>query len=98
MPEQEDLITLLDEDGVEHDFIVLDILFVEGKEYAVLLPVEYEEAAEETEEENMDEEAVIFRIDEEDGEQVLVAVEDEKEWERVTAEWENRMDEDAEAE
>ncbi|MFY9385438.1 MAG: DUF1292 domain-containing protein, partial [Dethiobacteria bacterium] len=41
-----------------------------------------------------EEEVYIFRVelDDENGEEVLVELEDEAEWERVAAVWETRMD------
>ncbi len=35
---EEDLVTLVDEDGKEHDFEIADIVEFEDKEYALLLP------------------------------------------------------------
>lgn len=44
LPDQEDaLITLEDEDGNTHDFAVVDIIEVDGKEYALLAPASDEE-------------------------------------------------------
>jgi uncharacterized protein YrzB (UPF0473 family) len=37
MPEE--VITLVDEEGEEHDFEVIDVIEVEGEKYAFLLPV-----------------------------------------------------------
>jgi uncharacterized protein YrzB (UPF0473 family) len=34
----EDIVTLVDEEGKDHDFQVVDIIEVEGREYALLLP------------------------------------------------------------
>lgn len=86
--EREDLVTLLDEEGLEHDFIVLDVLPVNAYEYAILLPVKY---ASDEEKGEVEEEAVIFKIVDEDGEQTLVTVEDEGEWKQVASAWEERM-------
>lgn len=75
--EENNVITLVDEDGVEHEFTLLNIIEVEGKKYAVMVP---EEEADEEEEE----EAVIFRIDtDEEGEEVLVDIEDDAEFAKV---------------
>ena len=47
LPDQEDaMITLEDEDGNVHDFAVVDIIEVDGKEYALLAPAEPVEDAE----------------------------------------------------
>ena len=44
---QEDIVTLVDEDGKEHEFTVVDIIEVDEKEYALLMPVEGEGTEEE---------------------------------------------------
>jgi uncharacterized protein YrzB (UPF0473 family) len=75
--EENNVITLVDEEGVEHQFTLLNIIETDGKKYAVMVPDE-----EVTEEE--EEEAVIFRIDtDEDGEEVLVDIEDDAEFAKV---------------
>ncbi|MEW6182529.1 MAG: DUF1292 domain-containing protein [Bacillota bacterium] len=78
MTEEIEVITLVDEDGEEHDFEVLDILEVDGTEYAILLPVEEEEEAVE---------AIILKFSQdEEGNEILVDPEDE-EWEKVADIW-----------
>ncbi|WP_027719332.1 DUF1292 domain-containing protein [Desulfovirgula thermocuniculi] len=85
MPEDlelEEIITLVDEEGQERDFEVIDILHLEGKKYAVLLPVEVGEDEEEGE-------AIILRFErDEDGSEILVDIEDDEEWEKVADYWE----------
>jgi uncharacterized protein YrzB (UPF0473 family) len=68
---EEDLITLLDENGVEHEFSLVDILDVDQRRYAVLQPVVGGEESES---------AVIFRMEEDD---TLITIEDDAEFERV---------------
>lgn len=68
---REDIVTLIDEEGTKHDFTALDIIEVDGKEYALLLPVDSE---------NPDEEEVLVLRFEEDN---LVMIEDEAEFQRV---------------
>ena len=88
MTKEEEHLTLLDEDGKEHSYEVVDILQVNESDYAILLPVEGEELNSEGE----DDEAIIFRIvDEGDENQTLMAVEDEGEWEQVAAAWEDKV-------
>lgn len=89
MTEQEtNWITLVDEDGHEHRFNLLNVLEVEGLKYAVMLP----EAADEE-----DEEAIIFRIDtDEAGEEVLVDIEDDNEFDKVCQVLEDMYEEDEE--
>ena len=84
-------ITLVDEDGHEHRFNLLNIVEVESSRYAVMIP-ELQEA------EDDQEEAVIFRIETDaKGEEVLVDIEDDDEFARVCeALDELEMDEDTE--
>lgn len=88
MTEQEtNWITLVDEDGHEHRFNLLNVLEVDGLKYAVMLP--------EVPEEEEDEEAVIFRIDtDEAGEDVLVDIEDDEEFAKVCEVLEDMYEED----
>ncbi len=69
MVEESDLITLQDEDGLEHRFNIVDIVEVDRRRYAVLLPEDEEDAA-----------AVIFRMESDDR---LVPIEDDDELSRV---------------
>lgn len=78
---EEDLVVLTDENGEEHRFEVLDVLEVEGKDYAVLGSPDN------------DEEAIVLRIEtDQDGRDVLVDIEDDDEWERVSTAWEDLQD------
>jgi uncharacterized protein YrzB (UPF0473 family) len=86
--EETNWITLVDEDGCEHRFNLLNVLEVDGLKYAVMLP-------EVTQEEEEDEEAVIFRIDTDDaGEEVLVDIEDDQEFAKVCQVLEDMYEED----
>lgn len=80
MAEQEiNWIVLVDEEGNEHRFNLLDIVEVEDAKYAVMVPEIQNTATEEEEEE-----AVIFRIEtDENGEEVLVDIEDDDEFIKV---------------
>jgi uncharacterized protein YrzB (UPF0473 family) len=40
--EHDEIITLIDDNGEEKDFTVIDILEMDGSEYAILLPIEEE--------------------------------------------------------
>ena len=82
----EEVIVLTDEDGNEHEFSIVQVIKVDEKDYAILLPLHGEEE---------EEEAVILRIDQENGEDVLVEIEDEAEFERVAEAWEELLDEEA---
>lgn len=91
---QDEVVTLVDEEGHEHEFMVLDIIMVNDSEYAIMIPAIEEDVEPEEEEQ----EAIIFRIDENDGEQSLTVVEDDDEWDAVAAAWEElaTMDNDEE--
>lgn len=78
MVEDSDVITLQDEDGLEHRFNLVDIVEVGGQRYAVLQPEESDDD---------DPAAVVFRIE---GEDRLVPIEDDEELGRVMAELEDR--------
>ncbi len=81
---EKDVISLLDEDGKEHEFEIVDALELEGKQYLALVPLYDESQAEEALEDSG--ELVILQVSEEtdeDGEQYLDAIEDEDLYNRV---------------
>jgi len=85
----DDHVVLTDEDGKEHSFEVVDVIEVEGSEYAILTPDE------ESEDEDEPGEAMIFRIEHGEGdEEMLVEIEDDEEWERVAEAYDRLADED----
>ena len=71
----DDIITITDEDGKEYVLEVLAVLELDGFEDYALVPAETDEEA--------DLEVSILKAVEEDGEELLVAIEDEDELERV---------------
>lgn len=74
--EETGVFTLLDDEGNEIDFQMLDSIVVDDVEYVLAALVEPEEG-----EENY---AYVFRVEEdEDGEEFFVAVDDDEEFERV---------------
>ncbi len=79
----EDLITLLDEDGVEHEFSLVQVLEVDQRRYAVLQPVVSGEDSDT---------AVIFRMEDD----TLITIEDDAEFERVRQAFEAAEEEDTE--
>ena len=85
-----DIVVLNDDEGNEHEFMHLASLEVEGSTYFVLLPVE------ETEDDDEEEaEAIILKLGkDENGEDMLMDIEDDEEWEKVADAWEE-MEEDA---
>lgn len=70
------IISITDEDGVEYELEVLSSVTYRGVEYLALTPADADDEAEELE-------ISILKSVEEDGEPVLVAVEDETELETV---------------
>jgi len=71
-----DFITLIDEDGKEHQFEIEAILDVEEEKYAVLIPMDEEYA-------NTNEAVIMkFGLDE-TGEEVLYDIDNEEEWDKV---------------
>lgn len=68
-----DLVVLIDEEGAEHRFIIVEVVEVDEEKYAVLVPAEDD-----------DEGAVILRFAlDDEGNDILVGIEDEEEWEMV---------------
>lgn len=89
MSEENNVITLVDEEGKEHRFDLLNIVELDEVRYAVMIPEGTELENEE------DEEAVIFRIETDDeGEEVLVDIEDDEEFERVCDYLDQMMEEE----
>lgn len=72
----DDIITITDEDGVEYVLEVLATMESEGSVYYALVPV-----TESDDEEDL--EVSILKAVEEDGEEILCAIEDEEELERI---------------
>ena len=76
--ENENIITLLDDDDNPIDFEIIEMLEISGKQYAFLLPLNDEDNDAD------EDEAIIFRIDKTaDGEEIFAYIEDDAEWEMV---------------
>lgn len=91
---QEEVITLVDEEGAEHDFEVIDVIEVDNEKYAILLPVT-EDGEAESEDDNG--EAIILKFaTDDDGNEFLVDIEDNEEWEKVADAWEEMLEEEEE--
>lgn len=84
---QDNIISLLDENGVESQFEVILTLEADNKEYAILMPVEDEEAEEA-------EEVLVFRIDQDEEGEMLVPLEDDQEYQIVVDVYNTLMDEE----
>lgn len=75
----DDIITITDEDGIEYVLEVLATMELDGSVYYALVPI----GTEDTEDEEEDLEVSILKGVEENGEEILCAIEDEEELERV---------------
>ena len=83
----DETIVLIDEENVEHEFRVEAFLDVENEKYAALIPV--------CEGEEDSDEVVILRLaKDENGDDILVDIEDDEEWEKVCDEYERFQDEE----
>ncbi|KNF09880.1 protein of unknown function DUF1292 [Gottschalkia purinilytica] len=83
MDNENNIISLIDEEGVEQDFEVIATFDVEENEYAVLYPLSEE-----------DEEAYILKVEyDENGELILTNIEDKDEFDDVVAAYEAIVDE-----
>lgn len=86
MDNQEDIVSLIDDKGNEIDFEVIASLSFKENDYAILMPIDAEDDA-----------AYIFRIDNDDnGEEVLVPIENDDEFDEVREEYERLMQEERE--
>ena len=72
-----DFMTIVDEDGTEYELEVLSSLEYNGATYLAVIP-----AVDADEEQDM-EVSILKSVDDEDGEPMLLAIEDEKELETV---------------
>ena len=77
--ENDELLELVDEDGNKVQMEVLDILTVDDKEYALLMPP-HEHSEDEADNET---EVVVMRIKRDGEDYVLELIEDEEEFSRV---------------
>lgn len=85
MENNENTVILTDEDGVETEFEVITALEVDGNEYYVLYPVNEAE----------EDDAVVLKLTKnEDGEEMLTTIEDDDEFEKVAAAYEEWLSEE----
>ncbi len=76
--DHEEVVILTDEEGNEREFIIVETMPLENQHYAVLVPAD-----------GNDEDGFIMRIEEdENGEEYLIDIEEEEEWNRVVAAYE----------
>ena len=81
-----DIISVLDDDGVEHEFEVLDRIDTEDKSYVALIPY-YENEADMLSD---DGELIILRVAADD-EMLLEPIEDDEEFDRIGRQFEERL-------
>ncbi len=83
-----DLVSVVDEDGNQHQFEVLDAIETDEGRYVALVPVlDPEEALED------DGELIILAVVNEDGEDMLVPIEDDDVFDEIAAIFEERLSE-----
>ena len=88
---ERDTITVMDEEGVEHEFEVVDSLEDGEQEYLALVPI-FDDPASSLED---DGELVILKVvfDENDQEEYLEPIEDEDEFTRIADQFMERLEE-----
>lgn len=82
-----DIVSVVDEDGVEHTFEELDRIETDDGKFVALLPV-YDEAEEII---DSDGELIILQVTEEDGEFYLEPIEDDKLFDKIGKLFEERL-------
>ena len=92
LPETEDYgndyVTLVDENGKETEFEIVDSLVTENNEYFALIPTETAENID-----SDDGELVILKVVEEDGQEFLEPIEDDEEYEEISEIFIDRLEE-----
>lgn len=90
MDYERDTINLVDEEGVEHEFEVVDSLEVDDQEYLALIPI-FEEPEDSLEDSG---ELVILKVQSDEGsdEEYLEPIEDEEEFTRIADQFMERLE------
>ena len=91
LPEEDygnDYVTLVDENGKETEFEIVDSLVTENNEYFALIPTETAENID-----SDDGELVILKVVEEDGQEFLEPIEDDEEYEEISEIFIDRLEE-----
>ena len=83
-----DILTLVDEDGTEHEFEVIDSLVTDNNEYFALIPTETAENVG-----SDDGELVILKVVEDNGEEFLEPIEDDDEFNEISEVFMDRLEE-----
>jgi uncharacterized protein YrzB (UPF0473 family) len=84
-PDEEAVFVVTDEDGIDHEMVLVYTFETGDNAYAVLL-----------DRNDPEDEGVIFRIEEDGEDEVLVNIEDDQEWERVMKVYEELASKEAE--
>jgi|GEM_PF-42575 len=89
-PDGDDVITMVDEDGVEHDFEIADVLEDEGSYYMALIPVF------DTAEELLDDtgDLIVLKVVAEGAQEYLETIDDEAEFNRISGMFMERLSEE----
>ena len=87
-----DIISLMDEEGNETEYEMIDAVELNGQTYVALLPL-YENPEVIVEE---DYQVVILKMVEEDGEEILLTINDEAEFDAVWQAFEDRLSDEYE--
>jgi len=89
LPDQDEVITIIDEENNEHEVVIYDILELDGQRYAIVVPLvdDGEDLEDLDDPEDFEDEAdgdafVLKIVQDEDGEEMLVEIDDD-EWEKV---------------
>lgn len=82
-----DIITVVDEKGVEHTFEELDRIETDDGKYIALTPV-YDEAEEIIEDSG---ELIVLKVEDENGETYLAPIEDDNEFNEIAKVFEERL-------
>lgn len=83
-----DFITLVDENGIEREFEIVDSLVTENNEYFALIPTETPDNLA-----NDDGELFILKVVEDNGEEFLEPIEDDEEYEEISEIFIDRLEE-----
>lgn len=89
--EDVEVIELIDDEGNTHLFELIAELEMDGNIYKVLLPVDEEQEADDEEELEV---IILKSVIDENGEEYLVDIEDDEEWERVADAWQELIEEE----
>ncbi|MBR0447935.1 MAG: DUF1292 domain-containing protein [Clostridia bacterium] len=83
------IVSLLDEEGNEHQFELLDAIETDDGRYVALLPI-YSEAEDAIED---DGELIILEVVNHEGEDILIPIEDEERFDEIAEIFEERLSE-----